>query len=493
MLSQLLNREFVLGQVEEIRRALTDGAAGGLEVPRVERRGMAPEVAEAVAAELAGEAPPSEAEVGEALAMLDEAVRFERLQPSGQSGFELPPPERRGDEPADIDDVSFLSRDPVLSNLQSALELYYEQEPEAEVEEEGDGRRGWEDDVAVSDRGLAGVSPVRHDDGRRLFDRFSITDPRWVSSLFAMGVRRLRKRHAFNPEPAPPAPLADDARLVLVGDWGSGVPRARKVAQRMGEAVAAARSDGRQVHVVHLGDVYYSGWRYEYTRRFLRWWPVDAAQAGDVASWNLNGNHDMYSGGHAFFDTALTDPRFARQRDAAGRPSSFFSLENRHWTLLGLDTSWEDHGLVGRQADWALGRLAANPGKGLLLSHHQIASAKERVPADNPLRVKSRPILDSGRVRAWFWGHEHRAVAYEPLPGLAYPRCLGHGGVPVYAGAKPEDPLPPGVIWEHRESFVKGFETWARFGYAVLDLDGPRIEAVYYDEDGREGWRETVE
>jgi hypothetical protein len=415
------------------------------------------------------------------------------MEPSGQPGFTLPPPERRGDEPAPIDDVSFLSRDPVLSNLQSALDLYYAQEPETEVEEPEKRRGGFQEDVAVSDRGLAGVPSVRHDDGRRLFDKFSVTDPRWVSSVFAMGVRRMRKRHAFNPEPAPPAPLADDARLVLVGDWGSGVPRARKVAERMAEEVAAARADGRQVHVIHLGDVYYSGWRYEYADRFLRWWPVEPGQAGEVASWNLNGNHDMYSGGHAFYDVALADPRFAGQRDAAGRTTSFFSLENRHWTFLGLDTAWEDHGLAGAQADWALERLAANPGKGVLLSHHQVASAWERVPADNLLRVKSRPILDSGRVRAWFWGHEHRAAAYQPMAGLVYPRCVGHGGVPVYAGAKPEDPLPPGVVWEHREAFTKGFERWARFGYAVLDLDGPRIEATYRDEDGKEGFRETVE
>lgn len=114
------------------------------------------------------------------------------------------------------------------------------------------------------------------------------------------------------------------------------------------------------------------------------------------------------------------------------------------------------------------------------------------MPVDNPLRVKSRPILDTGRVRGWIWGHEHRGMAYEPLPGLAYPRCVGHGGVPVYAPAQPTDPLPPGVIWEHRESFVAGVEIWARFGFAELDIDGPRISARYIDESGKPGLREEM-
>jgi hypothetical protein len=490
VLTQVLNRQFVLDQVGEVRQQLASGAADGLEVPEVSRRRAAPEMAAAVERELEGEEPPRPDEVAEALDLLQEAVYHERLEPSGQPGFTLPPPERRGEEPAPIDDTAFLSRDPVISNFQAALELYYEQEPELALDE-AEERRGGGEEVAVSDRSIAGLPARRESDGRRVFEQFSTTDPRWVSSAFAMGIRRMRKRHPFNPRPAPPAPLAEDARVVLVGDWGSGLPRARRVAERIRADVAAARRDGRQVHVVHLGDVYYSGWRYEYERRFLRWWPVAEGEAG-VSSWTLNGNHDMYAGGHAYYGTALADPRFAGHRDGDGHTTSFFSLENPHWTILGLDTAWEDHGLEGPQAEWALERLAAGPGKGLLLSHHQIRSAKERVPANNPLRAKSRPVLDSGRVAAWFWGHEHRAVAYEPIPGLRYPRCIGHGGVPVYAGKGEDDPLPPGVVWEHRKSFRHGLETWALFGHAVLDLHGPEIDVAYYDEHGGEGYRETL-
>ena len=39
--------------------------------------------------------------------------------------------------------------------------------------------------------------------------------------------------------------------------------------------------------------------------------------------------------GHGYYRTLLGDPRFARHEG-----SSFFSLANRHWRLLGLDTAY---------------------------------------------------------------------------------------------------------------------------------------------------------
>jgi calcineurin-like phosphoesterase family protein len=242
---------------------------------------------------------------------------------------------------------------------------------------------------------------------------------------------------------------------------------------------------GREQHVVHLGDVYYSGWEYEYRDRFLAWWPVKADEAAHILSWNLNGNHDMYSGGHAFFDYALKDERFARQER-----SSRFSLRNDHWTILGLDTAWEDHGLAGDQANWAQGMLESSPGKGLLLSHHQIFSAYEK--GGDKLKEKIRPVLETGRVRSWFWGHEHRCVLYKPTENVEYARCVGHGGVPVYMTQKEGAPYPPPAFWEFRDFIQKGLERWTLFGFAVLDLDGPRITVRYIDENGREPKREDI-
>src|SRR5207237_885587 len=82
-------------------------------------------------------------------------------------------------------------------------------------------------------------------------------------------------------------------------------------------------------------------WREEYERHFLPYWP-HAEGDRSLRSWALNGNHDMYSGGHGYFGFLLRDPRFAGQQG-----SSHFRLAGRWWQLLGLDTAYRDHDLAG--------------------------------------------------------------------------------------------------------------------------------------------------
>jgi hypothetical protein len=485
MITQVLNRDFVLQQLAAVRAELTAGAG------EEGRREATPETAMGPVEGSAAELEAGDWE--EALAAVHAAGLQESVATSGQVAFELPPAERRGEEPAPIDTSSFFSRDPVISNLQAALEQYFErQQPDAvaEPEPDDDGRRGPDEEVATTDRTLAGVEATRDLDGRRLFDQFSVSDVRWVSSALAMGIRKFRKRHPFKDQAAAPVEIGDRARVLLVGDWGSGIPRAIKVSTQMRRILDQGKSEGREQHVVHLGDVYYSGWQYEYERRFLRCWPVRDEEAAAISSWTCNGNHDMYAGGHAYFDTALKDPRFARHQG-----SSYFSLHNSHWQILGLDTSWEDHGLAGSQAEWARSVLTAPENakkKGLLLSHHQVVSAFEG-GGDSTLLKKIRPVLATGRVNGWIWGHEHRCVVYRGgVEQIGLACCLGHGGVPVYMPRTDADPLPDPATYEFRGSFVKGLETWALFGFAVLDFNGPEIAVRYIDENGCEHHHERI-
>src|SRR2546425_213244 len=80
------------------------------------------------------------------------------------------------------------------------------------------------------------------------------------------------------------------------------------------------------------------------------------AEDGKYFSWCINGNHDMYSGGQAYYDFLLADPRFARQ----GR-SSHFRLYNDNWQILALDTAWDEGDLTGDQAKWVSDSLRAAP------------------------------------------------------------------------------------------------------------------------------------
>jgi Calcineurin-like phosphoesterase len=154
--------------------------------------------------------------------------------------------------------------------------------------------------------------------------------------------------------------------------------------------------------VMHLGDVYYSGDGGEMKARFLDVWP----KAQGAISRGLNGNHEMYTGGKAYFDAALKQ---------FGQPASYFALQNNHWLLAGLDTAYADHDLAGDQASWLTNLIAqAGDRRVVLSSHHQPFSLMD---VQGPKLVqKLQPHLATGRIYAWYWGHEHHCVVYDGHP-----------------------------------------------------------------------------
>ncbi len=318
-----------------------------------------------------------------------------------------------------------------------------------------------------------------------VFRQFGPCDAKWMETVIAQGLSLLDGRAPFPDEPAADVELARDARVVVVGDWGTGLPGARAVGAAMAHCIAEGRSAGREVHALHLGDVYYSGWKEEYRSRFLPFWPVRSASEG-VASWTLNGNHDMYSGGHGYFGYLLNDERFKAQSR-----SSHFCLQNEYWQLLGLDTAYSEEDLAGNQQAWVEGKLRASERKTMLLTHHQPFSAFEQV--DPPFLAKLRQAFAGRRVDAWLWGHEHMCCAYETdlQPYLGFGSCIGHGGVPVLLW---EGSTPPGVRWRFTESEVhEGADRWQLFGFAVLDFADDRIEVQYRDQNGRTVETLTIE
>lgn len=464
-IAQVLNRQFVIDQLGAIERQLE------LDVDR-NRVG-------AVEARMDLNTVDYEA----ALDHVSLVLRQERVTSSGQVSFAPTAPQRRGRrQSAPLDDFVFISHEPVVSIIQSALELYLRQSAAFDrtgvADVSDDIRRGVNDMPIITDNNLRGYVAQRRSD-RRLFEKFSVTDPAWLSSLVAMGIRSLRTRHAFNPKPAESVKTSDHARVILVGDWGSGVPRAQRVATKMRTAIDQARRNGREVHVIHLGDVYYSGWEYEYRDRFLSYWPVQLDESELIGSWSLNGNHDMYSGGHAYFDVLLADRRFKRQ----GR-ASFFRLYNTNWQLIGLDTAFEDNGLKDPQASWLSDTLARNGQKPILLTHHQLFSAFEAGPeVGRVFRQKLRHVLQKP-IHSWFWGHEHRFVIYDPSEEVRHARLIGHGGVPVYMTHKESDTYNSPAAFEDRRFIENGLEHWAMLGFAVLDFEGPVMTVSYIDEFG---------
>lgn len=410
-----------------------------------------------------------------------------------QRGSEQEAKEREGRPAAE----PYFARDPTVSLIQSAM---HEQ--------------------AVKDLGLAATE--RGD--VRMGDAFTPRDIRgWgVDIGLSLIGRLLDGGHPF--EDAPAQVDIDDARtrLVLFSDWGTGMPDAAKV---IDQARPYVEDPEHEVHVIHLGDTYYSGTEFEAQKHVLDLWPVTSQQSGRIGSWALNGNHDMYSGGYGYFTTTLGDERFSRQQ-ANGRPTSWFHLKGRQtWDVLGLDTAYQDPiaafragelflfgrlgFLHGSQSDYVNAR-SAEPGRRLLLlSHHQLFSAyDDDITKHSVLRKKVEPALDHEDVDAWFWGHEHDCLAYMPFRGVNAARVIGHGAVPTLVRSEPAGtpygggdhhlviPTPSqdipadhplrSVKWEYRDYEVgEDGKNWAKHGFAVVDLSADSLRVRHIDQDGK--------
>jgi hypothetical protein len=307
----------------------------------------------------------------------------------------------------------------------------------------------------------------------------------WIKSLLDWVDRR--EAHAIlRPSNTTADPFPDHARVAMTADWGTGLYGAPKIAQRMTQM-------GGFDLLMHLGDVYYSGTEEEIQERFLDVWPRTAG----AISRALNSNHEMYSGGFGYFKRALP---------ALGQTSSYFAFQNAHWLLVGLDTAYVDHAMDGEQVAW-LNVVIRNAGsrKVVLFSHQQLFS---RLDNQGPkLEQALRHLLESRAITAWYWGHEHQCVIYDPHPryGLRG-RCLGNGGIPEPRKKEvrdaPSERTAGAVSWKRLSATadspsclaldgpnpdIKGEEQkFVPHGFMTLEFNGPTLTERVFLSDGTE-------
>ena len=314
----------------------------------------------------------------------------------------------------------------------------------------------------------------------------------WLAPFWRMAQERANGPHPFPTLPLAPDDMPDRARFALLGDWGSGLYGASKCARSVeGDA------DGF-THLVHLGDIYYSGSSAEVKGRFLSLWP----RVSGAVSRACNGNHEMYSGGGAYFGELLP---------ALGQSASCFAFRNAAWLVVGLDTAYVDHDIGAMQAAWVESLVAdAAKRRLVLLSHHQPYS---RLAAQGPRLVAALgELLTAGRVFAWYWAHEHRCAVYEPHATWGvHGRCLGHGGMPEYTAKLARFPRETGLrdsAWRvldaapgvPRSVVLDGPNTEmgadaARFlahGYGALRFDGPHLEETIFSASGTPVYRKRL-
>jgi calcineurin-like phosphoesterase family protein len=368
---------------------------------------------------------------------------------------------------------TWMPRDAYAAILQTLLDKFYRRNNRVRPDDSIFGE-------ALTDDIPTALPNLQPDPVRGRF-QLNMGDWRWLNLAKAKWIRRRRGPFPFVENTRGATPLGDNARVVLFGDWASGIPHAQKLAKTIWESYLQPVVGTRPLHAIHLGDAYYVGLTSDYQERFDPYWPVPVTQAGRVSSWTLAGNHDMYSGGYGFFRMLTTDYRFANQGGC-----SYFLLENENWQIFGLDTAYDpvdwkgDIGnLYGEQADWIARKRQQAPNKKcVLLTHHQPFSAYDNI--DDRLERQLRTILEKRLVTTWFWGHEHNCALYEERFLVPYPIMLGHGGFPE----KPTDPLPGSAPIELDWPFMT--DRFLTFGFAVLDFDRDQIRVRLIDVNDTE-------
>jgi Calcineurin-like phosphoesterase len=313
-------------------------------------------------------------------------------------------------------------------------------------------------------------------------EKFDSGDIGWVVVLFARLEEGVQGRHIFIHHSNVSNfryDLPAQTNVGLFADWATGEPPAL--------SIKAAIENRSPDYTIHLGDTYYAGFEDEISHNLIACWPGGVQYEKSFA---LNGNHEMYSGGNAYFELI---PMF-------GQAASYFNLGNQYWRLIALDTSWCERGgdtpasswgeLVDVEIEWLRAQIQHAqsfnpPAQVILLTHHQLFSAFDGTDLGQVLLGQLKPFLDAGNIYAWFWGHEHRAIVYAPNATYNFKaRCIGHGGFPYPpSNDSPAHVAAFPIAWREQRGEPNDASYGMR-GFALLSFAGPSVKIDYIDQTG---------
>jgi hypothetical protein len=371
------------------------------------------------------------------------------------------------------DPTWFASRDPMAGLAQSAMNV-----------------RAQADRQAAPAAVAGGAAPAL---ARADVEQFGPTDPGWIECVIDGFKTLLHGKAAFVQHQNLSdflRPIPDQITIALVGDWGAHNDAAQRVAQQI--------KDNNPDIIIHLGDIYYAGQNNE-AEEFLKTWPK--ADASGVippgTSFALNGNHEMFSGGHAYFGAVLK---------AFGQRASYFGLRNNFWQILAFDSAYVEHRLLpphdatGKNAallsqwNWLVDKMKNSSLPTILLSHHEPLSSFAQENSDGQkLRSDFQGFLTAaGRpIFGWFFGHEHKCTIYELTPEFPFrTRLIGHGCIP-HAAPPADQPPDPGCAPFFMMNTAKNQDGDAVSGFALLKFNGGQIDIQYINEDASLFHRET--
>jgi hypothetical protein len=322
--------------------------------------------------------------------------------------------------------------------------------------------------------------------------KYQTLDPRWELVVGIVLFESILHKHPFPPDAPAIQQISDTATFALVGDYGTGnFGSGDSASTKLSKFIPTLKPD----YAIHLGDVYYAGTNPEETTKLLPCWPK-----GSLASFTLNSNHEMYSGGGPYFNTAVGSPVFNKLQS----PWSFFALENAQWIIVGLDSAYYSsafqlymNGTLGATNNQTrfLAQVAARDKKTIILTHHNpipiggLGSNPQSTDEGYQLYIDVMNAFAGHNPPVyWYYGHKHVGAAYKPLPNGMLCRCLGHGALP--AGVASDLTNSTFVDWFERCNAGDPDDQLRIFnGFVHLELNGPDLTETFYDELGRVAWQ----
>lgn len=219
----------------------------------------------------------------------------------------------------------------------------------------------------------------------------------------------------------------DQITIALFSDFGTGEYQSRYTATEMAK--------DKPLYAIHLGDVYYVGEPLEFEEHLVR--PL-AGVRKTSRLFTLNANHEMYSGGFAYFDFLDSN----RTLPAQEQEGSYFSLWSERYQIIGIDTA-HDYRHNGELRDrsvhaWlreklAQGKNATPPRTNILLSQNEPFGLGEKRPESLFGQVMDTATRDgTSMVDFWFWGDEHYCALFQRTAQVPFiGSCIGNAGHPV--------------------------------------------------------------
>lgn len=287
--------------------------------------------------------------------------------------------------------------------------------------------------------------------------------------------------------------------IAVFGDWGTGdyddngYPSPSSL-------VGGAIRDLKPDISVHLGDVYYAGTSAQFETRLINNFP-----SGRLASYTMNGNHEMFDGANAYFKTALSHPVFEKQHH-----TSYFAVRYNNFVIIGLDTAYYDKSpfhLTGTLTDNKqiefIRSLQITPEQKIILFTHHNAMTLDGTQINEPLFSQIFHALGNRYPDYWYYGHIHNGVIYNNAAkqgefictsGLSPQiRCFGHASIPIGKACS---------LTDEQGGMKKGIDYFAatplpnpnnnlslsrrvKNGFMMITLDGSQFsEHVYEVSDG---------